>query len=105
MNTTQTQLTINGLEHNICYCEAKGLSLCFAAYSEFAIGECIMEGGIGFNPNSGYTYIALENGISICSMMGRSVEYIVCHPETSDEIFCETYEDAEQIFIDYNESL
>jgi hypothetical protein len=95
MTHTQTQLTINGLEHNICYCEAKGLSLCFAAYSEFAIGECIMEGGIGFNPNSGYTYIALENGISICSMMGNSIEYLVTDFNNGEEHFFETYEEAE----------
>jgi hypothetical protein len=95
MTHTQTQLTINGLEHNICYCEAKGLSLCFAAYSDYAIGECIMEGGIGFNPNSGYTYIALENGISICSMMGGVCEYLVTDFNDGIENFFDTYEEAE----------
>jgi hypothetical protein len=95
MTHTQTQLTINGLQHNICYYEAKGLSLCFAAYSEFAIGECIMEGGIGFNPNSGYVYIALENGISICSMLGREVEYLVTDFNDGEEHFFDTYEEAE----------
>ncbi len=94
MTNTQTQLTINGLEHNICYCEAKGLSLCFASYSEYAIGECILEGGIGFNPNSGYTYIALENGISICSMLGREVEYLVTNMRNGEEFFFNSYEEA-----------
>lgn len=95
MTNTQTQLTIHNLDHNICYCEAKGLSLCFDAYSQFAIGECIMEEGIGFNPNSGYTYIALENGITICSMMGRSVEYLVTNMNNGEEYFFDTYEEAE----------
>ena len=94
MKNTQTQLIINGLEHNICYCEAKGLSLCFAAYSEYAIGECILDGGIGFNPNSGYTYIALENGISICSMLGREVEYLVTDFYNGEERFFDNYEEA-----------
>ena len=32
---------------------------------------------IGFNENSGYVYIALENGVSIASCFGQSVEYMV----------------------------
>ena len=31
----------------------------------------------GFNQNSGYVYIALENGVTIASCFGQSVEYIV----------------------------
>ena len=94
MTNTQTQLTINGLDHNICYCEAKGLSICFDAYSQEAIGECIMDGGIGFNPNSGYTYIALENGISICSYLGRRVQYLVTNFNDGEEHFFDSYKEA-----------
>jgi hypothetical protein len=105
--TTMTQtntITINGFStHNIAPCEAMGLSKCFEAYA--SIGEEIMEDGIGFNPNSGYVYIALENGISICSMLGREVEYIIFHPETSDETFCGTYEEAQNIFTEYYNNL
>jgi len=46
---------------NPAYCEAMGLSNVFKAYAEECSREDIME--VGFNPNSGYVYIALENGI------------------------------------------
>lgn len=86
-------LTIYGLGNNICYCEAQGLSNCFAAYAEFGIGEYIES--VGFNPMSGYTYIALENGIQICSMLGCGVEYLVTNCDDGEEHFFDTYEDAE----------
>lgn len=99
--TTQTQMTINGFATNtIAPCESMGLSKCFEAYA--SIGEDIMEGGIGFNPNSGFVYIALENGISICSMLGRDVEYLVTNFNDGEEHFFETYEEAES-FDQYSE--
>lgn len=76
----------------IAYCEAMGLSKVFEAYAK--IGGNIMEGGIGFNPNSGYVYIVLENGVSICSMLGREVEYLVADVY-GEEYFFNTYEEAE----------
>lgn len=89
----QKTITIYGLQSSsIAYCEAMGLSKCFEAYA--SIGEEIMDGGIGFNPNSGYTYIALENGISICSMMGRSIEYLVTDFNDGEEHFFDTYHEA-----------
>jgi hypothetical protein len=92
-NKTQTQLSINGFTRNsIAYLESMGLSQCFEAYA--SIGEEIIEGGIGFNPNSGYTYIALENGISICSMMGGECEYLVYDSQDEEEHFFNTYEEA-----------
>ena len=93
MTNTQTQLTINGFTRNsIAYLECMGLSRCFEAYA--SIGEEIMEGGIGFNPNSGYVYISLENGISICSMMGGACEYLVTDFNDGIEHFFDTYEEA-----------
>ena len=87
-------LEIHGFNFNsIAYCEAKGLSNCFKAYADFCSREEI--NCIGFNANSGYTYIALENGIQICSMLGRDVEYLITNFETGEEIFCDTYEEAE----------
>lgn len=91
MNTQN--LTINGLSDSICYCEAQGLSLCFSAYAENSVNEDILE--IGFNPNSGYVYIALENGVSICSMLGREVEYLVSDFTNGNEHFFDSYHDAE----------
>ena len=86
-------LTINGLSEGIASCEASGLAKCFQAYSNNCPGEYIME--IGFNPNSGYTYIALDNGISICSMLGREVEYLTISFMDGEENFFETYEEAQ----------
>lgn len=97
---TQTQLTINGLSENIAYCEAMGLSKCFEAYA--SIGEDMLQDGIGFNPNSGFVYIALENGIAICSMLGRDVQYLVTNFNDGEEHFFDTYEEAES-FDPYSE--
>ena len=94
MTHTQTQLTINGFDSSsMCYLEALGMSKVFEAYA--SVGEDIIEGGIGFNPNSGYVYIALENGISICSMLGRDVEFLVTDFNNGEEYFFDTYEEAE----------
>ena len=49
---------------------------------------------VGFNSNSGYVYIALENGISICSMLGRDVEYLVTDFNDGEEHFLDSYEEA-----------
>jgi hypothetical protein len=87
------KLTIHGFDSNsMCYLEALGMSKVFEAYA--SIGEDMMEGGIGFNANSGYVYIALENGVSICSMLGRDVEYLVADMY-GEEYFFDTYEEAE----------
>ena len=91
MTKTET-LTINGIGDSIAYCEAKGLSKCFQAYADNCSGEDIMT--IGFNPNSGYTYIALENGLQICSMLGREVEYLIVNFMDGEETFYDSYEIA-----------
>ncbi len=91
---TQTQLEIYGLTtEGIAYCEAKGLSNVFSAYADECAAEDIMQ--VGFNPNSGYVYIALENGISICSMLGREVEYLVTDMDDGEEFFFDSYQKAE----------
>lgn len=87
-------LTINGLSSDIAICEAIGLSKVFEAYSTILTVETMMEDGIGFNPNSGYVYIALESGISICSLLGNDVEYLLTDFETGDEYFFESYAEA-----------
>lgn len=87
-------LTIHGLSSDIKICEAIGLSKVFAAYATVSTVETMMEGGIGFNPNSGYVYIALESGVSICSLLGNDVEYLLTDFETGDEYFFESYIEA-----------
>lgn len=85
-------ITINGVEGSIAYCEAKGFSKIFMAYANECPREEIME--IGFNPHSGYVYIALENGISICSCMGHQVDYLVTNFYNGEETFYDTYKEA-----------
>ena len=62
------------------------------AYRDYAIREEVMCAGM--NLNTGYVYIALENGISIASCFGQSVDYIVTDFETGEEYFEDSYEDA-----------
>lgn len=88
----QQILEIHGIGDNICACEAIGLSKVFASYAEYATCEDISVSG--FNPNSGYVYIALENGVCICSMLGRDVEYLVTNFETGEESFFDSYDEA-----------
>lgn len=88
----KTSIEIQGLSDSIAFCEAKGLSNCFAAYAENCASESII--AIGFNSNSGYTYIALENGVTICSILGREVEYLTTDFETGEEYFFNSYSEA-----------
>jgi hypothetical protein len=92
-------MEIHGLNNTICTLEAQGLANCFNAYANIS-GEEIME--IGFNANTGYVYIALENGISIGSMLGNDVEYLISN-EDGDESFFETYEEAEKFYETLND--
>ena len=85
-------LIINGLSQSIAYCEAQGLAKCFQAYADYALNEYILE--VGFNENSGYTYIALENGISIASSMGNDIDYLVTKFYDGAEFFYSSYEEA-----------
>ncbi len=62
------------------------------AYKTYAHGEDIME--CGFNKQSGYVYIALENGVQIASCFGNPVEYIVYQHEQYEEEFFDTYAEA-----------
>lgn len=72
--------------------DIRSLELVLKAYRENAHREEIED--IGFNTNSGYVYIYLENGISICSCFGNDVEYLVTDFETGDETFYESYYEA-----------
>jgi hypothetical protein len=92
-------IQINGLE-NFTYCETMGLSKCFKALAEidsnfrYGMAQHVMDGGVGFNANSGYVYIALEDGITIASMLGRDVEYLVTDYNDGEEFFFDTYKEA-----------
>ena len=49
---------------------------------------------LGFNTNSGYVYLALENGISIISAFGRGVDFLVTNYRNSNEEIFDTYDEA-----------
>ena len=95
MNTIENSIPIVRMVNleNPAYLEAKGLAKCWEAYSKIASYRDIME--VGFNPNSGYVYIALECGISIASNIGQDIDYIVTDYETGEEYFFDSYEEAQ----------
>ena len=76
---------------SVAYLEAKGKSLVWMAYANYFAGEEIMEEG--FNPNSGYVYLALGNGTTIASAFGQDVEYIVYDFETDEEMMLDCYDE------------
>ena len=93
MNMNSNSITMHNLE-NPAYLEAKGLSKVWEAYYQNCPREDIME--VGFNNNSGYVYIALENGICIASAFGQDVDYIVTDFNDGTEYFEDTIDEAEQ---------
>ena len=72
--------------------DKKSLELVWKAYNDTRLNEDIFE--IGFNLDSGYVYIALENNISIASCFGQSVDFIVTDYENGDEFYFDTYDKA-----------
>ena len=49
---------------------------------------------LGFNTNSGYVYLALENGILITSAFGRGVDFLVTNNRNGEECFFDNYDEA-----------
>lgn len=96
MKAMENKLTIYGLRDNIAYSEAMGLSKCFERYANL---DCSYILEIGFNSFSGYVYIALEEGITICSFMGRDCQYLVTDIDNGEEFFFDTMEEAENKLI------
>jgi hypothetical protein len=88
-------------QNSLAYLEAKGMSKVWEAYAEHYASEEIMEEG--FNPNSGYVYIALENGITIASSFGQDVVYIIYDFDTDDEMIFDSFEELEIYLIQQNE--
>jgi hypothetical protein len=66
------------------YSDAKSKSIVWNAYAEYFAGEEIQEEG--FNTNSGYVYLALENGVTIASSFGQSVDFYVYDFDNDDEL-------------------
>lgn len=85
-------MKIEGIQGSIAHLEAIGFSRVFNAYANEVGSEEIME--IGFNANSGIVYIALENGITICSAFGEEVEFLTMDYDDNEETFFESYDEA-----------
>tara|TARA_R110002110_G_C12994868_1_gene675162 strand:+ start:211 stop:519 length:309 start_codon:yes stop_codon:yes gene_type:complete len=95
-------IQIHGLK-GFTYCETMGLSKCFKALADLCDKAEPIDYGIGFNENSGYVYIALEEGVTIGSMLGGDVEFLVTNFETGDESFHDTYSEAlDQVMTNYH---
>ena len=94
-------ITINGM-NSFTYCETMGLANCFKALADLGDkAEPIdYDMAVGFNENSGYVYIALEEGITIASMLGGDVEYLVSDWDTGEESFHDTYKEALDAMMD-----
>ena len=82
---------------SFAYLESIGKSKIWQAYADNFAGEEIESEG--FNPNSGHVYLSLECGVSICSMLGRDVEFLVFNYETGEETIFESYTDLEDYLI------
>ena len=85
--------TLESLLQNLKGSDLESLYIVIDAYKEAGSPE-IMEGGIGMNMNSGYVYIALENGIQIASCFGQSADFLITDFESGDEFYFETYDEA-----------
>ena len=62
------------------------------AYMDHAWGTEISE--TGYNSSSGYLYIALENGVQLCSCKGRDVEFCVFNYHAGELFNFDDYETA-----------
>jgi hypothetical protein len=78
------------------YVEIKSLELVLKEYRSMppSYDALLDETFVGYNSNSGYTYIALECGITLGCNDGNTVEYIVTDTDTGEEYFEEDINDA-----------
>jgi hypothetical protein len=82
------------MENSFAYLESIGKSKIWMAYAENFAGDLIEDEG--FNPKSGYVYLALESGISICSQRSADVEYLVYEHENGEELIFDSYQELEK---------
>ncbi len=87
-------------QNSLAYLEAKGMSKVWEAYAENCAGEEIMEEG--FNPNSGYVYIALENGITIASSFGQDVEFMAYDFDKDEEVSFYSFDELDNYLKEQN---
>lgn len=75
------------------YSDALSKANIWERYANYFAGEEIMEEG--FNLNTGYVYLALENGVTIASCFGQAAEFFVYDQDTDEEISFLFYQDLQ----------
>ena len=75
--------------------------LCLEAYNNLSNGDREPIEDIGFNQYSGYVYLLLESGITICSNFGQSVVYMFTDEDGEEHEFKTHFEVCE--FIQFGE--
>jgi hypothetical protein len=81
------------MKTSLGYSDALSKANVWERYAKHFAGEEIMEEG--FNMNTGYVYLALENGITIASCFGQTAEFFVYDEEKNEEISFLFYEDLQ----------
>ena len=71
--------------------------LCLEAYNNLSNGDREPIEDIGFNQYSGYVYLLLESGITICSNFGQSVVYMFTDEDGEEHEFKTHFEVCEFI--------
>jgi hypothetical protein len=79
---------------SFAYLEAVGKSKVWMAYAEHFANEEILEED--FNHNSGYIYLYLDNGVTIGSMLGGDVEFLVYDEDRDCEKIFESIEELNE---------
>lgn len=80
-------------QNSFGYSDSVSKANVWQAYANYYAGEEILEEG--FNPNSGYVYIALENGITIASCFGQEVDFILWDNDQDEELIFGNYVELE----------
>lgn len=82
------------MKNSFAYLDAKSKAIIWNAYAEnFSCEEILDE---GFNINSGYVYIVLENGVTIASAFAQDPVYFVNDPNTWEEKEFDSIEELNQ---------
>ena len=95
---------INFDTSNFGAAEFEGMAKVVAAFASLDpdYRETIGEGSCGFNQYSGYVYMALDCGVTIGSMLGRNVLYMVNDYDDCEEYFFRSFEGALRKLLELN---
>jgi hypothetical protein len=85
------------LINNLGSSDLQSFILCLEAYNNLSNGDKESIDDIGFNQYSGYVYLVLESGITICSNFGQTVIYMVTNEQGQENEFETHFEACEFI--------